>query len=185
MSEFAIETPRLILRSWRDADLEPFHAMSNDERVMVTLGPLMDRDQTAAVIARRRAEEQAEGHCFWALERKADGTFLGFCGLVRGNVGPIISKVEIGWRLAHHEWGQGYAREAAGASLAWGFDTLADDAIWAITTPGNVRSWGLMKRLGMVRHDDLDFEHPSLPEGDPLKPHITYSISRDDWLRAR
>ena len=183
MPEFAIETPRLILRSWRDADLEPFHAMSNDERVMVTLGPLMNREQAAAVIARRRAEEQAEGHCFWALERRADGAFLGFCGLVRGNVGPIISKVEIGWRLAHHAWGQGYAREAAEASLEWGFDTLADDAIWAITTPGNVRSWGLMKRLGMVRHDDLDFEHPSLPEGDPLKPHITYSISRSDWFQ--
>ena len=178
MAEFAIETDRLILRDWRDADLEPFHAMSNDVRVMETLGPLMDRDRVRATIDRMRDEQRRNGHCFWALERREDAQFLGWCGIIRGNAPTVAGKPEIGWRLAHHAWGQGYAREAAQASLDWGWANLSDDCIWAITTPGNMRSWGLMERLGMTRHTDLDFDHPNVPEGSPLKAHITYSIAR-------
>lgn len=178
MAEFAFETGRLILRDWRESDLAPFSAMSGDERVMATLGPVLDHDAVAALIGRIRDLRDRHGHTFWALERKEDGCFLGFCGLIPGFVGPIDGKIEIGWRLAHHAWGKGYAREAAMATLDWGFANLPDDRIWAITTPGNVRSWGLMERLGMKRHLELDFEHPNVPDGSPLKHHITYSIAR-------
>lgn len=95
-----------------------------------------------------------------------------------GNAGLIEGKVEIGWRLSHDAWGQGYAREAAAASLDWGFANLDTDRIWAITTPGNIRSWGLMERLGLKRHPQLDFEHPNVADDSPLKQHITYSIAR-------
>jgi RimJ/RimL family protein N-acetyltransferase len=178
MAEFRIETERLNLRDWCDSDLEPFSAMSSDERVMATLGPLLDRSESDGLIGRIRNLQDLHGHTFWALERKEDGCFLGFCGLIPGSAGPIDGKIEIGWRLAHHAWGQGYAREAALASLDWGFANLRDDRIWAITTPGNVRSWGLMERLGMKRHLQLDFDHPNVPDGSPLKQHITYSIAR-------
>jgi hypothetical protein len=52
----------------------------------------------------------------------------------------------------------------------------------AITTLANTRSWGLMERLGMVRHPDEDFDHPDLAEGDPLRPHILYRIQRPGLL---
>lgn len=178
MAEFRLETERLILRDWEAHDLEPFAAMCADTRVMATLGPVMDRASSDALIERVKAIADTHGHTFWALERRHDGMFLGWCGLIRGLDGPIEGKAEIGWRLAYHAWGKGYAREAAQAALAWGFRSLDDDRIWAITAAANQRSWGLMERLGMVRHPDLDFDHPRVAEGSPLKRHVTYSLGR-------
>ena len=176
-----IETERLVLRSWRDEDVVPFNAINADPRVMATLGPLQTLDETAALIARMQVVHAAIGHCLWAVDRKADNTLIGWCGIVRGpEATPIAGKPEIGWRLEYDSWGQGFAREAAQASLDWGFANLTDDAIWAITTPGNSRSWGLMERLGMRRHPDLDFGHPSVAMDSPLRAHLTYSIVRPD-----
>jgi RimJ/RimL family protein N-acetyltransferase len=182
MSEFCIETERLILREWREEDSGPFHVMSNDPLVMATLGPVMSREESDALIGRLVERQADDGYTFWAIERTEDQAFLGFCGIVSGAwFTPVEGKPEIGWRLAHHAWGQGYAREAALACLAWGFTHLADDAIWAITSSNNTRSWGLMERLGMTRHDDLDFDHPNVPDDSPLKQHVTYGIRRDQW----
>ena len=106
--------------------------------------------------------------------------FLGFCGLkmMPEGIPGLEDTIEIGWRLRRDAWGKGYAREAAEASLHWGWDNLPADRICAITTPGNVRSWGLMERLGMTRRHDLDFMHPNLQPDDPLAPHITYEMLR-------
>jgi RimJ/RimL family protein N-acetyltransferase len=179
--DFALSTERLILRGWRDADLAPYLAMCVDPRVMEFLGGLGTEANCAAGIARQRAGQAERGHCFWAIERQEDGAFLGFCGLKPGQEGtPIEGRVEIGWRLRADAWGQGYAREAAQASLDWAWANLNEDAVWAITVPANVRSWGLMERLGMTRHADLDFDMPApiLPPDSPHLRHITYSIGR-------
>jgi RimJ/RimL family protein N-acetyltransferase len=183
--EFHLDTPRLILRDWRDEDLDAFAAMSADPRVMEMLAPVMDRAQAAEVLTRIKGIAAEYGHTFWAVERKNDAQMIGWCGIIRGTVGPIDGKAEIGWRLAADAWGAGYAREAALASLDWGFAHLPDDAIWAITSTGNARSWSLMERLGMVRHPDLDFDHPKLAVDSPLKRHITYSITRGAFLSTR
>jgi RimJ/RimL family protein N-acetyltransferase len=186
MAEFAIETERLILREWRDGDVVPLLAICTDPRVMAFLGPLQTEGDVRGAIARQRGHQNSLGHCYWAIERKTDSEMIGFCGLQpEPEAVPVIGGLpDIGWRLAHGAWGKGYALEAATASLDWGFANLADEAIWAITVPGNTRSWGLMERLGMTRHHDLDFDHPHVPDGSPLKPHITYSIRSDQWPRT-
>ncbi|MDF8332946.1 GNAT family N-acetyltransferase [Novosphingobium cyanobacteriorum] len=179
---FRLETARLALRDWRDGDVEPFHAMGRDPRVMAFLGPLQSRAEVEAGIQRQHALSVELGHCFWALERLADGAFLGFCGLKPGPEGtPLHGRIEIGWRLAHHAWGHGYAREAAQAALDWGFAQLASDAIWAMTVPGNVRSRGLMERLGMRHLPGLDFDHPALPADSPLLRHVVYAAARPKY----
>lgn len=174
-----IETERLHVRSWRDDDRAPFHALNSDPEVMATLGPLMTRAESDALVDRLAASEVARGCTFWAVERRSDGAFLGFCG-VRWNDQelPIHGALEAGWRMIRAAWGQGYAREAAAASLEWGWQHTDADRIVAITSTGNHRSWGLMERLGMVRDPDGDFEHPRVPDGSPLKSHITYWIER-------
>ncbi|NIJ18494.1 RimJ/RimL family protein N-acetyltransferase [Sphingomonas naasensis] len=172
-----IETDRLILRGWHDGDRAPFHAMGQDARVMATLGPLLWRDESDALIDRLQAIFDTHGFTFWAIERRADGAFLGFCGLKPGAEDtPIEGEIEIGWRLAHEHWGQGYAREAAQASLDWGWANLDAPAIAAITSTDNARSWGLMERLGMARAPEDDFDHPNAI--DRLRRHITYRIAR-------
>ena len=175
-----IQTDRLTLRNWQAGDRLPFNAMGRDPEVMKFLGPLQSQADTDAGIARLQGFAAEHGHTFWAIERRADGEFLGFCGLkiAPENIPGIEGAIEIGWRLRRDAWGLGYAREAAVASLAWGWANLAVDRIIAITTPGNIRSRALMLRLGMVRRHDLDFGHPALAPDDPLRAHVTFEMGR-------
>jgi len=119
------------------------------------------------------------GYCMWALERREDARLIGWCGLIRGNVGPISDKLEIGWRMARDCWGHGYATEAGRAGLGWGFANLSDPAVWAITAQINSRSRAVMQRLGMHYCSDCDFDHPRISEGESLRPHVLYRIDRN------
>ncbi|MEP7129588.1 MAG: GNAT family N-acetyltransferase [Sphingomicrobium sp.] len=180
MAEFSVETERLVLREWREQDRDLFLAMCNSPVVMEHLGGPATAAEIDAGIARIRACQREHSHCFWAIERRRDGAFLGFCGLKRANDPglPIAGEVEIGWRLREDAWGQGYAREAAEGTLAWGWANLDVSQIVAITVPANRRSRGLMERLGMARRPDLDFAHPRFAPDHPLSRHITYVIER-------
>ncbi|MCC6478779.1 GNAT family N-acetyltransferase [Sphingorhabdus sp.] len=186
MSEFRLETPRLILRDWREEDIDPFHAICSDPVVMATLGPLMSRSEVAALVARMYRMQVELGHCFWAMERKADAQLIGWCGIIRGRPGTSIDgKPEAGWRMTPSAWGKGYVTEAANASVQWAFDTLPDDAVWAITNTDNRRSRAVMERIGMVRDPSLDFDHPQVPRDSPLLSHVTYRMGRGEWAGNR
>ncbi len=175
-----IETERLILRPWRDDDLDAFAAMSADAEVMRHLNGPVHRDEAIGIVARLRDAQAERGHCFWAAERREDRALIGWCGLMATDIPdtPIRDELEIGWRLARDAWGRGYAREAAEATLAWGWAETGRERILAWTVQANAASWGLMGRLGMERAPELDFEHPRLPPGHPLRPHIVYRVTR-------
>lgn len=179
-----IETARLRLRPWREADVAPFHAICADPVVMATLGPVMTLAETQALVERCIAMQARDGHCFWALERREDARLIGWCGVIRGTAGPVADKAEIGWRLASDCWGHGYASEAARATVDWVFANLLDDAAWAITHIGNTRSRAVMERLGMAYQPALDFDHPRLAADDPLLRHVTYRLGPEDWRRG-
>ena len=181
VAEFRLATERLVLRSWRAEDRAPFAAICADRQVMVTLGPVLDRAASDALLDRVTALEADHGHTFWALERTEDAALIGWCGVIRGDAGPVAGQAEIGWRLARAAWGHGYASEAARASVDWVFGNLADDAVWAITYSGNVRSRAVMERLGMQYRPELDFDHPRIAADSPLRPHVTYALTRSDW----
>jgi RimJ/RimL family protein N-acetyltransferase len=173
-----IVTDRLLLRRWREEDVAPFHAMGQDAEVMRFLGPPPSEEDCRAAVARQNAYADEYGRCFWAVERHADGVFLGFCGVKPGPEGtPIAGEPEIGWRLARHAWGQGYATEAAAAALAAEWQR-GGNPVWAMTVPANARSRAVMERLGMERVIDGDFDHPALPPGDLLRRHVLYRIAR-------
>ena len=174
-----IETDRLLLRDWREEDLPSLLAICSDPRVMATIGPLQNEVEVRAAITRQQEHQKAHGYCYWAMELRAEAAVIGFCGLEFQDIAmPIAGLTDIGWRLAHRRWGQGYAREAAEASLAWAWSMTCLSQVVAITTAANTRSWGLMERLGMTRYPDEDFDHPGVPDASPLKRHILYRIAR-------
>jgi RimJ/RimL family protein N-acetyltransferase len=90
---------------------------------------------------------------------------------------------EIGWRIAPRFQRMGLAEEAARLALAHGFGPAGLDRIHAWTPPANEPSWRLMEKLGM-RRVKL-FDHPRVPEGHPLRPHLLYVIERADWIADR
>ena len=176
-----ILTERLVLREWRDEDAEPLWAMSSDAAVMEHLGGPMSREASDAALGRCRVR-RASGLGPWALEARGVAPFVGFVGLMRTSFeAPFTPCVEVLWRLAREHWGKGYAVEAAEASLREGFEVHGLDAILSFTVLANTRSQRVMERIGMTRSPSEDFDHPLVPVGSPLRPHILYRIRREQW----
>jgi RimJ/RimL family protein N-acetyltransferase len=176
-----IETRRLRLRPCTDADKPAFATLLNTPVMMAELGGVRSAAEIDALVDKRIADQAAHGCCYWAVERRDTGALIGSAGIrVASNYpgAPVAGMYEIGWRIAEAHWGKGYAREAAEASIAWGWANTAIDQIGAWTTIGNARSWGLMERLGMRRRPDLDFHRPGVPAGDPQGALIVYTLER-------
>jgi RimJ/RimL family protein N-acetyltransferase len=115
---------------------------------------------------------------FLAVERRSDGAMLGLTGT--GAIDfeiPTAPKLEIGWLLGQQYWGQGYAPEAARVSLTHAFGPLGAPEVVAFTAHVNEPSQAVMRKIGMTRDPAADFEHPSVPVGNPLRPHVLYRIA--------
>jgi RimJ/RimL family protein N-acetyltransferase len=181
MADTIIETDRLKLRTWEEADLAPFAEYCNTPAVLRWTGNLQDEAAIRAGFDRVSACQAQYGHCLWIIERKMDHALLGFCGLKRvtDEASDLIGNFEIGWRLREDAWGQGYAREAATASLDAAFAKFGAPHVIAFTVIQNKASWGLMERLGMTRRADLDFFDPNYSA--ELNPTIVYRIDAADW----
>ena len=174
-----ITTERLLLRRWREADREPAARMCADPEVMRHFVAPLTTEQTEGMIDRLRAHFDEHGFGVWAVERRADDAFLGFTGLPTiGYEAHFTPAVEIGWRLAREAWGHGYATEAATACVTYAFEELDLDQLVSVTVLANVRSRAVMERIGMTRDLDGDFEHPLVPEGHPIRPHVLYRLLR-------
>ena len=173
------------MRTWRAEDQDPFAAMNADPEVMEHFPHALSREESAATIEWIEDGFETRGWGLWALEPLATGRFIGFTGLsVPSFETHFTPAVEVGWRLARDAWGHGYATEAASASMRFGFEQADLGQIVSFTSFPNLRSQAVMERIGMTRDPDGDFEHPSIPEGSPLRHHMLYRISRRDWLAA-
>ena len=168
-----IRTDRLLMRRWRDTDREPFAAMNADPETMRYFPATLDRAASDAMVDLLEQRFDERGYGLWAMELTATGEFIGFTGLnpmpddVLGRPG-----VEVGWRLARHAWHHGYATEAAAAALDVAFSRLGLPEIWSFTSVLNEPSQAVMRRIGLT--ESFRFEHPRIPRGDPLRPHVMY-----------
>jgi RimJ/RimL family protein N-acetyltransferase len=170
-------TPRLRLREWREQDLGPFAEMNADQRVMRLLQGPMTVEESAASLTRLQDAWRTQGWGLFAVERRQDATFVGFCGLAYVTFPAVFEpKVEIGWRLAHPYWNNGYATEAARRVLDWLFDDLAWPEIVTFTRQENHRSQAVIERLGMRREPEFDFDLPSPPNGEGGSRHVFYRL---------
>ena len=174
----AIETERLLLRNWRDSDLETWIEMNQNPDVMRFFPKLMTREEATATKIRVQTFLDEHEYGFWAVEVKGHDPFIGFVGLNDPQLGiEAMPGVEIGWKLHTRGWGQGYATEAASRALSFGLQELQIPEIISFTSPLNKPSIKVMERIGLYRRSDLDFEHPRVDEGHVLRPHLVYSSS--------
>ncbi len=178
-------SPRVRLRQWTRADFEPFAALNSDPQVMRHFPALLAREQSDSHAAQMRALIAQRGWGFWAAESLLDPQapeFMGFVGLhVPIAALPFSPCVEIGWRLAQRFWGKGLATEAAQMAMTVGFDLLDLPEIVSFTALDNLRSQGVMKRLGMHAKLEDRFDHPSVPEDSPVRAHCLYRLTQQEW----
>jgi RimJ/RimL family protein N-acetyltransferase len=178
-----LRTERLLLRRWRDTDLEPFARLNADPEVMRYYPAPLTQAESDALARRARTEISERGWGLWALEVVGGEAFIGFVGLAEPRFAAHFTPaVEVGWRLVRSHWGQGYATEAAREVIQFGFGELDLDEIVSFTSVINDRSRKVMERLGMRRDPGDDFEHPSVPAG-PLRAHVLYRLSRPTTRR--
>jgi RimJ/RimL family protein N-acetyltransferase len=177
-----LRTERLILRPWREEDLEPFAALNADDRVTATLGGSADRATSDALARRWNDSFGTHGFGYWAIELPGGAPFIGAVGLsVPAFDAHFMPAVEIGWRLAFDHWGKGYATEGARAALDFGFNQAGLAEIVSFTARINTRSRAVMERLGMRTDPKDDFHHIRLGPDHPLYHHVLYRLRREDW----
>jgi len=171
--------PRVLLRSWREDDLDRFAALNADPAVTEFLAGPRSRQASAEMIARLKAGIDERGWGLWAVD--VGGRCIGFTGITYPRFESHFTPcVEIGWRLAREAWGHGYATEAARVALAFSFAVLNLAEIVSFTAVGNARSRRVMERIGMSHDPADDFDHPQLP-GHALQRHVLYRLVRKDW----
>jgi RimJ/RimL family protein N-acetyltransferase len=171
-------THRLLLRHWRDDDLDAFAKLNADPEVMRYFPAALTRPESDAFAERAQAHIAQHGWGLWAVELLGGEPFIGFVGLAEPRFAAHFTPaVEVGWRLAREQWGHGYATEAARAAVEHGFGVLQLAEIVSFTATTNAPSRRVMERLGM-RHDPAeDFEHPLVTPG-PLRRHVLYRLPR-------
>jgi RimJ/RimL family protein N-acetyltransferase len=172
-----IQTGRLLMRRWQDSDREPFAALNGDSETMRFFPATLDRAASDAMIDRIESAFDQRGYGLWALEVTATGEFIGFTGLNPMPDGvPGAGGLEVAWRLARHAWHHGYATEAARAALGVAFDGVGRAEIWSMTAVLNEPSQAVMRRLGLT--EVARFDHPRVPAGHPIRPHVAYHLTR-------
>lgn len=139
-----LATERLLLRGWRESDLDAYAAIAADEETMRWVGGMQPRPTAWRTLALYAGHWALRGYGLWAVE--CGGELVGRIGLWRPEGWPGL---ELGWMLARHTWGNGYATEAAAAAVAWAWEQLDVDRLISLINPDNARSIRVAERLGM------------------------------------
>jgi len=168
-----LETERLTLRGWREADLEPLARMMADAEVMRFLGGAQARGDAWRTMATFVGHWALRGHGFWVVERKSDGAFLGRVGLWRPEGWPGL---EVGWALDRAYWGSGYATEAATASFDYGFRNFGVPRLISLIVPENILSQSVAGRVGLTRA-----EPTTLTIFGRTFPTEVWEMTRERW----
>ena len=151
-----LQTDRLLLRFWKEEDLDPFAKLNADPHVMEYFPSPLSKTESDQMVKRMQAGLEERGFGLWAASEIRTQNFIGFIGLnaVEQSTLPVhfAPAIEVGWRLAFDYWGKGYATEGAKAALKYGFQALRLKEVVSFTAAQNKRSRRVMERIGM-HHD--------------------------------
>lgn len=149
----ALETERLLLRPFTEADIDVAYHLFEEEPEVYRFDPGFARTlaQRAAIVRRHVEQNQLDGEGALAVTLKSTGEFIGQAGL-QLYVLPwqpfATPEVELCYKIGRAYWGQGYAREACGALLDFAFGEIRLLRVVTITHPDNQRSVRLLECLG-------------------------------------
>jgi RimJ/RimL family protein N-acetyltransferase len=170
-----IETERLVLRTFRESDLPEFSAFHADPEFMLYIGGrTLERGITDGIAAGAQRSFLTTGVGKIAVERKADGAFLGMAGLSVEDWYP--DDLEVGWRIGRQYWGEGYASEAGAAWVRHAFEVLDAPRVISVADVPNRRSIAVMERIGLR----LDHEAELSDEFGAFAA-VIYAIDSDGW----
>src|SRR5579864_9557638 len=173
-----LETERLIMRSFREADFEAFASFMADPDVMLYLtGSPMSRADAWRSLASSLGHWMLRGYGTWAVERRSDHAVIGRVGMINPEGWPGL---EIGWTLGKHYWGMGYATEAAACAMRYAFLTQPVSKLISCIHPDNVASQAVATRLGETKG-----QRSEIVTGGQAFPIDIWEISRSDWQKAR
>lgn len=182
MEPVILETPRLILRRWTQADFAPFVQMNADPEVMRYFPNTLTAGETRDFYRRIQAEFADSGYGLCAAQEKAHGAFIGFIGFHQADFEASFTPcIEIGWRLDKRFWNRGFATEGAKACLVYGFESLGFDRVYSFTAEINRPSQRVMQKIGLAEY--LHFNHPRVAAGSPLCAHVCYMANREKYLK--
>jgi RimJ/RimL family protein N-acetyltransferase len=154
-----LETERLRLREWREADLAPLAAFYGDAAVARFLSTPRDLADVWRFMAARAGHWSLRGYGPWALEEKASGQWVGHCGLWSPHGWP---EPELIWGLAPGARGSGYATEAARRARDFAYQDLGWTTLVSCIVPENVASQRVARRMDATLERTIELRgHPS------------------------
>jgi RimJ/RimL family protein N-acetyltransferase len=173
-----LATARLRLRPFEDADAEALFALQSNARVLRywDAPAWTERARAARFIEKCRSMADEGTGARLAVERLADGMFIGWCSF--NNWNPDYRSGSIGYCYTDAAWGDGYATEAARAVLGWAFDTLDLNRVQAQTDTRNAASARVLEKLGFVREGTL--REDCIVNGD-ISDSWVYGLLRREW----
>lgn len=172
-----LTTARLVLRQWRDSDIDAISAINADPHVMEHFFAPLTHDQTARMIAGYQASFAERGFAPWAVSVAETNELIGLVGLLPVRFeAHFTPAVHLTAKFAAHTWRQHFGTEAAHEVIRDGFERLGLSEIVAFTPRRNEPSWRGMQSIGMIRDAADDFFHPDLADDDPLRDHVLYRV---------
>ena len=173
-----LPTARLRLRPVTSDDADALFALHSNAHVLRYWDspPWTEPERAERFIAACRQIAEEGSGARLAIDRAADGAFIGWCGLTRWN--PVFRSASMGYCLDDAAWGHGYATEAARAVLQWGFDSLDLNRVQAETDTRNVASARVLEKLGFVREGT--FREDCVVNGE-VSDSWVYGLIRREW----
>lgn len=153
MSIPTLETERLVLRAWRESDLDAFAEFWADEATARFVGGVCNREDAWRRLALQMGHWTLRGHGNWALEEKSSRRWVGYSGVWFPEGWP---EPEISWSLHSAFQGRGYATEAARRVRAFAYEDLGRTTIVSMIVAPNQSSLRVAARLGAVRERDME-----------------------------
>ncbi|WP_297098896.1 GNAT family N-acetyltransferase [uncultured Draconibacterium sp.] len=177
MNNYIFKSDRLGFRTWTEKDKSKMGLINSDVKVMEHFPTIPTQEQTDEFVERMIKQFSKNGFCYFAVDKLDNNEFIGFIGIAEQTFESDFTPcVDIGWRLAQAEWGNGFATEGAKKCLEFAFNEIGLKNIKSFCPEINNKSEKVMIKIGMKK--TKSFIHPLLSEFKALEKCVLYEIEK-------